>query len=121
MSAAWKWVVNPKHHGVELSEGSHGNLVMAFRRWGMGSATPLFAVNGVMVPAHQLTVLEPGREHHADWWRLVDHPTARLIEAAPVLLAAAHRALVNHENAGCSCDGCAQLRAAILRAQGSVR
>lgn len=118
MKGAWRWVVNPKTHSVELSEGTYGNLVMGFRRWGMGSATPLFNVDGRLVPAHELAKPEPGREHHADWWRIIDHPAARLIEAAPVLLAAAHRALVNHEDAGCSCEGCARLRAAILLAEG---
>lgn len=114
----WKWVVNPKHHSVELSEGGYGASVLRFRRWGMGGATPLFAVNGMMLEAHKLAVPEPGREHHADWWRVIDHPVARQIEALPLLVHAAHRALVNHEDAGCSCEGCQLLREAILVAEG---
>ena len=29
----------------------------------------------------------PGREHHAAWFKAIDHPDMRLIEAAPDLLA----------------------------------
>lgn len=84
----WCWTVNPKHHGVELSRGQYGDSVMRFARWGMGGATPLFRRDGLMVRAVDLSVVEPGREHHADWWRLIDHPDARLIAAAPSLLEA---------------------------------
>lgn len=42
----------------------------------------------------------------------------RLIEAAPDLLAAAEKALAKHEDAACSCDGCAALRGAIAKARG---
>jgi hypothetical protein len=43
---------------------------------------------------------------------------AILIAAAPDLLAAAHRALAIHEDAACSCRGCADLRVAIAMAEG---
>lgn len=83
--APWVWSVNPKHHGVELSHGTCGDSVMRFCRWGMGGATPLFRRDGRMVRAVDLSVIEPGREHHAAWWRLIDHPDARLIQSAPEL------------------------------------
>ncbi len=84
----WKWTVNPKSHEVELSRGGVGDIVMGFERWGMMSATPRFRVDGQMKRAVDVSVAEPGREHHAAWWRIIDHPDARLIEAAPDLLGA---------------------------------
>lgn len=84
----WKWVVSPKHHSVELSRGSHGDVVMAFRRWGMSGATPAFNVGGVLEYAVDLSRAEARREHHAAWWRVLRHPDADLIAAAPELLEA---------------------------------
>lgn len=43
---------------------------------------------------------------------------ARLIAAAPDLRAAAEKALAVHEDVGCSCRGCAALRAALAKARG---
>ena len=84
----WHWVVNPKSHDVELSHGQYGRTVMRFIRWGMDSAQPVFNVDGVLKRAVDLSVPQVGREHHADWWRVLNHPDARLIAAAPELLAA---------------------------------
>jgi len=39
-------------------------------------------------------------------------------EAAPTLLAACEKALLVHEDIGCSCLGCAALRTAIAEARG---
>lgn len=83
----WLWTVSPKNFAVELSRGGVGEIVMGFDRWGMGGATPRFRVDGLMKRAVDLSVPQPGREHHATWWRLIDHPDARLIAAAPTLRA----------------------------------
>jgi hypothetical protein len=40
-----------------------------------------------MVRADELAVNIPGEDHHADWNQDIDHPDARLIAAAPDLLA----------------------------------
>lgn len=46
---------------------------------------------------------------------------ARLMAAAPELLAAANRALAIHEDVACSCEGCSMLRAAIIKAIGGAK
>jgi len=99
----WKWVVNPKNHSVELSQGSYGDLVMGFTRWGMDRAEPVFRVRGVMQRASELSEVEPGREHHASWWRVLRHPDADLIAAAPELLAALEGILGIWPHVNCVC------------------
>lgn len=84
----WFWCVNPKGHSVALSRGRYGDIVMGFERWGMNGATPRFRVDGLMKRAVDLAVPEPGHEHHAEWWRILEHPDASLIAAAPELLEA---------------------------------
>lgn len=84
----WRWVVNPKNKEVDLSRGQYGESVLRFARWGMNGATPLFRDNGVLKRAEEVSRPEPGREHHAEWWRIVDHPDANLIASAPDLLGA---------------------------------
>lgn len=63
--------------------------VMKFARYGMQGAQPVFRVDGRMTKASEIAEPEPGREHHADWHRVINHPDARLIAAAPDLLEAA--------------------------------
>lgn len=111
----WRFEVRPDSHSVELL--APGGVVMSFERWGMGRATPLFrtAAPVRLERAESFGVLEVGREHHT-WHRLLRHPDARLVESAPVLLAAAERALASHA-AGCSCEACMVLRAAVLSAK----
>lgn len=81
----WRWELRPHSHSI-LLEGRRG-MVMSFERWGMQRATPLFRADGVMEKAVAFGAIEPGREHH-DWHRLLDHPDAHLIAAAPDLLEA---------------------------------
>lgn len=78
----WFWDVNPKCHQVTLETSKH-MIVMDFVRWGMGSAAPRFRVDGLMQRAEVLSEPIPGREHHAHWERLINHPDAIAIQNAP--------------------------------------
>jgi hypothetical protein len=70
--------------------------VMDFARWGMSHAVPRFrdtSVGGMnlmdrLCDRPEWIAPEPGREHHKGWHQLVSHPDARLMAAAPELLAA---------------------------------
>lgn len=90
----WRWEVSLKSKEVKLCGGipRFDLTVMRFVRWGMGGAAPQFAVRdgriGVMAHVQELTALAPGREHHEDWFRLLDHPDAKLIEEAPAAIPA---------------------------------
>ena len=63
--------------------------VMDFCRSGMQGAIPRFRddVDGlnIMRKAGEHAAIAKGREHHADWFRLIDHPDAQLIEEAPAM------------------------------------
>lgn len=91
----WRWEVNRKSKDIKLVGGQpqFDKTVMDFERWGMGGASPRFALQ--FGDAHIMTRLcdkpewiQPfsGRSHHADWCAGAIHPDARLIEAAPELL-----------------------------------
>lgn len=93
----WRWEVNRKHRTVQLCGGEpkegfgrYDKTVLSFRRWGLQGATPVFwfwkdGRNWSEEPktAAALAVPAEGREHHRDWFALIDHPDARLIAAAP--------------------------------------
>jgi hypothetical protein len=88
--APWYWTVNPAtKHVLLFSQTGMSPTVMDFVRYGMQSAQPRFrdARHDLMVPASEMSVVIPGREHHADWCRFIDHPDARLIQASPKLKA----------------------------------
>lgn len=90
----------------------------------------MFRKNGIMRRAVDLSVPQPGREHHADWWRIIEHPDASLIAAAPELLAALEAFVERHISMchaptadgltfGCVCDPRVQdARVAIAKAKG---
>lgn len=98
----WGWFGNTKSQILYLSTVDRGRqFVMQFKRWGTGSGQPVFQVNNRMVPAKELVKFEVGdgkargHEHGLDdpsVYRMdvldIDHPDARLIVAAPDLLAA---------------------------------
>ena len=90
----WDWEVSRSSRQVELCGGknAHDLTVMSFVRWGMNKAAPVFwfwrgNVSDEPKRADALATPAPGREHHADWFQRIDHPDARLIAAAPDLLA----------------------------------
>jgi hypothetical protein len=85
----WAWRVNRSARQVELVARHSGTLlVMDFDRWGMQRAEPRFRDSGLMVNARELTATIPGEEHNEHWYRTLEHPDARLIAAAPTMLAA---------------------------------
>lgn len=103
----WRWEINRKHKSLHLVGGrpKFDLTVMDFDRWGMGGATIRLrdlAHDGMnmMHKVHERPdwIADfSGRGHHADWCAAVVHPDARLMAAAPTLLAAlrlAHSRLV---------------------------
>jgi hypothetical protein len=89
----WRWELNQKSKDLNLCGhgecGPYDFTVMDFERWGMGGAVPRFRDdNGMMVKAHLLGEIVPGRAHHSHWFQNINHPDARLIAAAPELLSA---------------------------------
>jgi hypothetical protein len=95
----WRWEVNNKGRRISLCGGKNpfDLIVVDFVRWGMNSAAPRFRTGGddlnVMKHAADFCVPVAGREHHASWFQDLSHPDAKLIAAAPDLLAIA-RAVV---------------------------
>lgn len=97
----WRWEYNAEHKTVHLVGGRRrfDLTVMDFRRWGMGGAVPRFrdtSVDGMnlmdrLCDKPEWLSIEHGRDHHKDWHMLVNHPDARLMEAAPALLAICER------------------------------
>ena len=131
----WRWEFNAKHKSVSLVGGipTFDLTVVDFERWGMGGAVPSFrdTFESGMNTMYRLCDKPdwitpfPGRKHHAHWCADVIHPDARLIAAAPDLLAAL-QAGPSTEHAlplgnVCSCSQCEFVRlrrAAIAKAIG---
>lgn len=86
--APWRWEVNKKHKSVTLCGGRpmFDIDVMRFQRYGMQDAQPTFCNGDYQgVKASDLAVEAKGREHHSDWFMLLKHPDAQLIEASPCM------------------------------------
>lgn len=91
----WRWEFNGKNRHVGLCGGvpAYDLTVMDFTRWGMGGAQPVFLEPGNLPTLHRLSDRQdwvapiPSRERHAHWCSTVTHPDARLMAAAPDLLA----------------------------------
>lgn len=105
----WRWELSLNSKHVELCGGppksgfgKYDLTVMSFARYGMTGAAPVFwdweGTSGSPRRADALGAVVEGREHHARWFQDVNHPDARLIAAAPDLLAACLRLIsVNDE------------------------
>jgi hypothetical protein len=94
----WRWEINLEHRRVHLVGGTpmFDLTVVDFDRWGMNGATMSLrdtAHDGMNI-MHKLHDRPdwfapiPGRKHHASWLQVVTHPDARLMAAAPTMLAA---------------------------------
>lgn len=104
----WQWQFNGKHRHVHLVGGDRrfDLIIMDFERWGMGGATMRLrdtAHDGMQLlyRVHERPdwiTPEAGREHHKSWHQLLSHPDARLIAAAPELLAFAQAFLDGYQS-----------------------
>lgn len=125
----WRWFGDPMFGGMYLATVKNGRrFVMDFDRMGMRYAQPRFQDSGVMVGASELCTFEVGdngivgmkaARANASVYRYdisgIDHPDARLIAAAPRLLAALKTLMADGRIGGR--DG-AEARAAIAEATG---
>ncbi len=91
----WRWEFNPDQKKLKLCGGvpRYDLTLLDFVRCGMQGGTarfrdPEFPNMNVMELPSKWAVPERGREHHSDWWRLIVHPDARMIAAAPAMYAA---------------------------------
>lgn len=95
----WRWELNEKSRQINLVGGvpTFDLTVLDFIRWGMGGAAVRFREDAegmnIMHHCQKSGVVAKGREHHASWFKLIDHPDANLIASAPDLLAACKAAL----------------------------
>lgn len=131
----WRWEVSRKSKNVRLCGGvpRFDLTVVDFQRWGTHSATLRLREDeagfNIMERPHERdgwVVPFEGREHHAEWCATLDHPDARLIAAAPDLLAACEaveRWWNEHAIEGTpETDAfCTLARAAIAAAKGGAR
>lgn len=101
----WEWYGStdhyPRFHLATVYGGRR--FVMGFKRAGMQGAEPVFQVNNRMVPASELVLFDvdpsvkgvtAGRAAESVYrqdFSVIDHPDARLIAAAPDILAALTR------------------------------
>ena len=87
----WRWELNEESRRIQLCGGEprFDLTVMDFVRWGMNGAIPRLREDrdrmNIMHRVDRWGIVAPGREHHADWFKLLDHPDARLIESSPEL------------------------------------
>lgn len=103
----WRWFGDTRGQELYLATRHGGRIfVMGFERWGTRSGAPTFQVDGRMEPASELvrfevgdpdivghTAAEMSRSVYRHTIASIDHPDARLIEAAPELRLLLARAL----------------------------
>ncbi|KAB0573395.1 hypothetical protein [Brucella pituitosa] len=126
----WRWEINRKHKSINLCGGLPANTfdktVLGFERYGMNGAAPVFhnwnadGWGGPPKRVQELAVEKVGREHHADWFALIDHPNAHLIAAAPELYEALLRMKQWCEDEVGAELPCDSVNAALAKARGEV-
>lgn len=86
----WRWEVNLRSRQIKLCGGKpmFDLTVMDFVRWGMSGSQPRFLSVArpelmILEKAETFAVPAEGREHHSDWFQVLNHPDAKLITAAP--------------------------------------
>ena len=127
----WVWRGNAHAQDVYLSTRHGGRrIVMGFKRWGMAGAQPTFRGQNSLEDAKDLLKFEVGdpsvtgvaearennsvyRLHIAD----IDHPDARLIQAAPEMLDALEGYISDCTND--ECERCIKARSVIAKARGT--
>ena len=101
----WRWEFNASSKTVQLCGGrpKFDLMIMDFTRFGMNGAAPRFVErpgpgHEIMERCEKFAEVVPGREHHARWFKTVNHPDARLMAAAPDLfdLVLQYRNDLNH-------------------------
>ena len=101
LRGSWFWEVNPGSKSIDLrSDDGTGTIIMDFARWGMDSVAPRFQQDNLMCRADEFFQVEPGREHHASWHAILNHPDAHKIAAAQDLYKAcqaAHDAFMSED------------------------
>lgn len=117
----WRWEIVNKDVRLCGGRPRYDLHVMDFVRQGMNGAQPRFRCpleeNGsfqIMTPASQFAVVAPGRAHHASWFKLLDHPDASLIAAAPELLDALRDLLAAFDDTRAAQDSRGDVARALL-------
>lgn len=119
----WMWKLDLTNRDVQILGGvpKYDLTVIDFVRWGMNSAAPRFredvAGMNIMHRCDEHAQVVPGREHHSHWFQTLDHPDARLIADAPLLLAELQRALQNEREGW---DYAAQLEATRVEQEAEI-
>lgn len=125
----WRWEINLQSKRLHLVGGlrpQYDLTIIDFDRWGMGGAIMSLrdtAHDGMNI-MHKLhnrpDWIEPfpNREHHASWCQNVIHPDARLIAAAPALLAAL-KSMLHAETQFDAAAAESEAKAAIEKAEGA--
>lgn len=118
----WQWTLNEMHKSIELqSVNGTRRTILKPQRWGFNGATVYFNDGYILKPAVEFATIIPGHEHHAAFFKTIDHPDAALIAAAPDLLNACeltlHRLEAVHMADGLVAD---ELRRSIAKARGEA-
>jgi len=122
----WRWELSECSRRVHLVGGKNpfDLTVVDFVRWGMNGATLRLRDTShpdlqIMRSAVEWGQIVAGREHHADWFKELNHPDARLIAAAPELLDALHDLLIAATETGYAGLAVKRAEAAIAKAEGA--